>query len=280
MLSQPAIANGPLCTPCPALPARQVLWAHNSHVGDARATDASWRRGQLNVGQLAREAYGEGAVCIVGFTTHRGGRCDQSVRARKDCAFEQRALTAPQRTTLEAGCVGWPGTPLNTRPSCRQFAPMRCPPTLPPGHVSAADDWGDPVRRMAVLPALPGSYEAVLSAAAPPGANAFALDLRERSVADALEARRREWGPLCAALWGTSCLHRCAGCVRGCLCGAVMRRNTLHIHLSPSCRPRLPPGPHAAARHRRRLPPRHRAPVPLLQRARALASSPRGGRGG
>lgn len=32
-----------------------VLWAHNSHLGDARATDMSWRRGELNIGQLVRE---------------------------------------------------------------------------------------------------------------------------------------------------------------------------------------------------------------------------------
>jgi erythromycin esterase-like protein len=31
-----------------------VLWAHNSHLGDARATDAS-KRGELNVGQLMYE---------------------------------------------------------------------------------------------------------------------------------------------------------------------------------------------------------------------------------
>lgn len=49
----------------------QVLWAHNSHVGDARATDASWYRGQLNIGQLMREKYGS-EVVAVGFTTHTG----------------------------------------------------------------------------------------------------------------------------------------------------------------------------------------------------------------
>jgi hypothetical protein len=37
--------------------ARVVVWAHNSHLGDARATEMS-QRGELNVGQLVREAYG------------------------------------------------------------------------------------------------------------------------------------------------------------------------------------------------------------------------------
>lgn len=52
----------------------QVLWAHNSHLGDARHADSGWRRGQLNVGQLVREAYPRPEVWAVGFSTHTG-RC-------------------------------------------------------------------------------------------------------------------------------------------------------------------------------------------------------------
>jgi erythromycin esterase-like protein len=47
-----------------------VVWAHNSHVGDARATEMS-RRGEWNLGQLARERY-PGNVFIIGFTTYSG----------------------------------------------------------------------------------------------------------------------------------------------------------------------------------------------------------------
>jgi erythromycin esterase-like protein len=50
--------------------ARVVVWAHNSHLGDARSTEMS-ERGELNVGQLVREAYGADAV-LVGFTTYTG----------------------------------------------------------------------------------------------------------------------------------------------------------------------------------------------------------------
>jgi erythromycin esterase-like protein len=50
--------------------ARAVIWAHNSHLGDARATDMA-ARGELNLGQLARQAYGEAAF-LIGFTTHTG----------------------------------------------------------------------------------------------------------------------------------------------------------------------------------------------------------------
>src|SRR5437764_550292 len=51
-------------------PAKIVVWAHNSHLGDARATEMA-HRGELNVGQLVREKFGRDSV-LVGFTTHHG----------------------------------------------------------------------------------------------------------------------------------------------------------------------------------------------------------------
>jgi erythromycin esterase-like protein len=50
--------------------ARVVVWEHNSHIGDARAT-AMGEMGEWNVGQLARERFGDQAV-LIGFTTYRG----------------------------------------------------------------------------------------------------------------------------------------------------------------------------------------------------------------
>jgi erythromycin esterase-like protein len=50
--------------------ARLVVWAHNSHLGDARATEMG-QQGELNVGQLARQRFGAAAV-LVGFTTYTG----------------------------------------------------------------------------------------------------------------------------------------------------------------------------------------------------------------
>ena len=47
-----------------------VVWAHNSHLGDARATDAALQ-GELNLGQLVRERHGSEAV-NVGFSTYTG----------------------------------------------------------------------------------------------------------------------------------------------------------------------------------------------------------------
>ena len=68
--------------------ARAVVWAHNSHLGDARATQmGDW--GELNVGQLARVRHGDKAF-LVGFTTHTG-----TVTAARewDEAAERRRVT-------------------------------------------------------------------------------------------------------------------------------------------------------------------------------------------
>ncbi|HYC43230.1 MAG TPA: erythromycin esterase family protein [Noviherbaspirillum sp.] len=48
-----------------------VVWAHNSHLGDARATEMG-EHGQLNLGQLVREQYGTKESFLLGFTTHTG----------------------------------------------------------------------------------------------------------------------------------------------------------------------------------------------------------------
>jgi protein-L-isoaspartate(D-aspartate) O-methyltransferase len=49
---------------------KAVIWEHNSHVGDARATQMS-ARGELNIGQLARQEYGDKAY-LIGFGTDHG----------------------------------------------------------------------------------------------------------------------------------------------------------------------------------------------------------------
>jgi erythromycin esterase-like protein len=50
---------------------RIVVWAHNSHLGDARATQMG-ERGEWNVGQLLREQAGPEQALLVGFTTYTG----------------------------------------------------------------------------------------------------------------------------------------------------------------------------------------------------------------
>src|SRR5260221_6072237 len=94
-----------------------VVWAHNSHVGDARATSMG-SEGELNVGQLVRERHGREAV-LVGFSTYTG-------------------------------------------------------------TVTAASDWGAPMERKRVRPALPGSYEALFYQTGLPN---FVLPVRHDSKA-------------------------------------------------------------------------------------------------
>jgi protein-L-isoaspartate(D-aspartate) O-methyltransferase len=50
---------------------RAVVWAHNSHIGDARYTDMGAMRDELNIGQLCRERFGDQAA-LIGFGTHTG----------------------------------------------------------------------------------------------------------------------------------------------------------------------------------------------------------------
>jgi erythromycin esterase-like protein len=51
-------------------PGKAVMWSHNTHTGDARATSAA-NRGELNLGQLMRQRHGNGAF-LIGFLTYGG----------------------------------------------------------------------------------------------------------------------------------------------------------------------------------------------------------------
>jgi erythromycin esterase-like protein len=55
---------------------RVVVWAHNSHLGDARATESASRQ-EWNLGQLVREQAPDAAL-LVGFTTYTGQVCAAS----------------------------------------------------------------------------------------------------------------------------------------------------------------------------------------------------------
>jgi erythromycin esterase-like protein len=51
--------------------AKAVVWAHNSHIGDASKTEMGLLREELNIGQLCRERFGKDAA-LIGFGTHSG----------------------------------------------------------------------------------------------------------------------------------------------------------------------------------------------------------------
>jgi erythromycin esterase-like protein len=93
--------------------AKAVVWAHNTHVGDARATDMA-DAGEVNLGQLARERHGADRVALVGFGSHRG--------------------------TVVAGAA-W-GAPMET---------MRVPPGRP-GSLEDVLHWAAPPRALFVFP--------------------------------------------------------------------------------------------------------------------------------
>jgi erythromycin esterase len=50
---------------------KAIIWAHNTHIGDYRATNMV-NHGQINLGGLARQRYGEEDVALIGFTTFSG----------------------------------------------------------------------------------------------------------------------------------------------------------------------------------------------------------------
>jgi erythromycin esterase len=50
---------------------KAIIWEHNTHIGDARATDMA-RSGMVNTGQLTRDHYGEDEVYLTGFASYQG----------------------------------------------------------------------------------------------------------------------------------------------------------------------------------------------------------------
>ncbi len=69
--------------------AKGLVWEHNTHVGDARATDMC-REGLVNVGQLVRERHHDDGVALVGFAGHRG-----TVLAASAWGRPERVLPVP-----------------------------------------------------------------------------------------------------------------------------------------------------------------------------------------
>lgn len=79
--------------------AKGIVWEHNSHVGDARATEMSGR-GELNVGELCRESFGEDAY-IVGFGTDHGTVAAASLWGG---AMERKRVRPAHELSYEALC--------------------------------------------------------------------------------------------------------------------------------------------------------------------------------
>jgi hypothetical protein len=68
---------------------RSIVWAHNTHIGDARATDMA-STGMLNIGQLARERFGLADTHLVGLGSYTG-----SVVAARGWGEERETMIVP-----------------------------------------------------------------------------------------------------------------------------------------------------------------------------------------
>ena len=67
--------------------AKAIVWAHNTHIGDYRATDML-KEGYVNIGGLAREQFGAEQVALVGFGTYEGTVTASSKWGGKETIFD------------------------------------------------------------------------------------------------------------------------------------------------------------------------------------------------
>ncbi|MFG1852660.1 erythromycin esterase family protein [Actinomadura geliboluensis] len=81
---------------------KAVVWAHNTHVGDARATDMAGA-GMVNLGQLARERHGRDDVVVVGFA---GGPGEVVASPRWGGPMEVMHVPPPAHGSLEDALAG------------------------------------------------------------------------------------------------------------------------------------------------------------------------------
>jgi erythromycin esterase-like protein len=89
--------------------AKGIVWEHNTHVGDARATDMA-RDGLVNVGQLLRERNPERDVALVGFASHRGTVLAASAWGQPERVLAVPPAREPSHEALLHQVLGRPAT--------------------------------------------------------------------------------------------------------------------------------------------------------------------------
>jgi len=94
--------------------AKAVVWAHNSHIGDARHTEMGRVRDELNLGQLCREWFGDD-VALIGFGTHTG---TVAAASNWDGPMEVKPVRPSHSDSYECLChaTGLPRFLLDLRP--------------------------------------------------------------------------------------------------------------------------------------------------------------------
>ncbi len=93
---------------------KAVVWAHNSHIGDARFSEMGSERGEWNLGQLCREHFGRDAV-LIGFGTDHG---TVAAASEWDAPMEIKTVRPARPDSYEALChnLGEPRFLLDLRP--------------------------------------------------------------------------------------------------------------------------------------------------------------------
>lgn len=96
---------------------KAVVWAHNSHIGDARATEMGQVREEHNIGQLARQRWGD-QVALIGFGTDTG---TVAAATNWDGPMEVKRLRPVREGSYEACCrdSGLPAFVLDLTPNQR-----------------------------------------------------------------------------------------------------------------------------------------------------------------
>ena len=108
--------------------AKAIVWAHNSHIGNAAATSMGWE-GEFNIGELCRTAYGDDMVAI-GFGTDRG-----TVAAASDWDSpdgDQDGAAGPRRQLRISvpPCRAWPRADRLARPARGDLRELLAEPRL------------------------------------------------------------------------------------------------------------------------------------------------------
>lgn len=86
---------------------KALIWAHNTHVGDARATDMA-HIGMINIGQTLRETYGQDNVALVGFASHRGEVIAAAAWGEPEVVLNVPRATSGSHEELLHSALGYP----------------------------------------------------------------------------------------------------------------------------------------------------------------------------
>ena len=139
---------------------KAVVWAHNSHIGDARCTEMGQVRDELNIGQLCRERFGDEARAdrLRHAYRHGRGRVRLGRRRWRSSACGPRCRDSYERLCHDAGVAALPARPARRPETALRRAPARAAArALHRRDLPARDRAAEPLRR---APSLPQQFDA------------------------------------------------------------------------------------------------------------------------